>query len=137
MKNNTLKELIGSLDVLEWYKPATDDQISDIENKLKIKIPNQYKELLLLSNGVYCDHFRFIGTEEMIDMQNIIKNIPNYLIIGEDGGGMLAIVKLDSTENSVYCTHGSFVDESDFEIMATNIKEWMQQKSPFCVGYHD
>ena len=35
----------------EFYPPATDLQISEFEEKMKVKIPESYKEFLRYSNG--------------------------------------------------------------------------------------
>jgi cell wall assembly regulator SMI1 len=39
----------------EWlgYKPATDDQIADAENRLALSLPEDYKEFLKLCNGFH------------------------------------------------------------------------------------
>ena len=73
----------------------------------------------------------------MINIQNINDHLPGYLAIGEDGGGMLAFIKLDSLDSSVYCTWASFVDEQDLEKMADSISDWVKSKCPFSEGYFD
>ena len=135
--NEYLKSQITKLDVMEWHKPVTEQILINIESQLDTTIPEQYREILFISDGVYCDYFRFIGTNEMLDMKEIVNDTPDYFIIGEDGGGLLAMIKLNSLDQSVYCTFGSFIDEGDFEKMGDNIRSWIDDRSPFCKGYYD
>ncbi|MCR5728985.1 MAG: SMI1/KNR4 family protein, partial [Ruminococcus sp.] len=46
-----IKNIVEDWMQSDFHSPATDSEISEFEEKMKVKIPESYKEFLRCSNG--------------------------------------------------------------------------------------
>lgn len=88
-----IKKLTAGMDV---NPPAADELLNDVETKLNISFPEQYKKFMLVSNGaegiVGQNSYLAIWPIEQIVQLNeeyaINKFTPGLVYFGSDGGGM-------------------------------------------------
>ncbi|WPK13637.1 SMI1/KNR4 family protein [Lysinibacillus louembei] len=84
--------------IMEWYKPATVEEIQQVEKELQIVLPKVYKELLFLSNGVLGNLVKLYTTGELIEMNKTYEvqaYAPGYVSIGNDHGGYHLLMKAE------------------------------------------
>lgn len=70
---------------IQLYPPATDELISEFENKLNLQLPNDIKMFYKFCNGFELneDMLRIIPLEEIVDDLNIKEYRPNHFFISE------------------------------------------------------
>jgi cell wall assembly regulator SMI1 len=84
--------------VNELNSPATDEQISQLENQLQIDLPGDYKEFLKQTNG-----FAGVANEFVVDFDPVEKIyqstqdtcaecFPWAIYIGTNGGGEMFVI---------------------------------------------
>jgi hypothetical protein len=89
--DNKFKEYIEEM---KLCKPASLQTIATVENKLGVKFPRDYIELMMYSNG--CEgnigesYIQIWPIEEVIDANEaceVEKYTPGLILFGSDGGG--------------------------------------------------
>jgi len=105
-------------------------QIDDFENRYKIIIPIQYKEFLKIENGISFNGGTILYSLEELKQMNddlqIQKFQPDYIAIGDDGGGLVFLMKQELDAKEVFC-----VDVSDYDIETSfcrleNFAKWYE-----------
>lgn len=95
-------------------------QISAFESRYKMMIPTPYKEFLQNENGISFNGGTILYSldelKQMNDDLQIQEYQPKYLAIGDDGGGLVFLMRQEPDAKEVMC-----VDMSDYDI-----------ESPFC-----
>lgn len=95
-------------------------QISDFESRYKMVIPIAYKEFLQNENGISFNGgtvlYSLDELKQMNDNLQIQEYQPYYLAIGDDGGGLVFLMRQEPDAKEVIC-----VDISDYDL-----------ESPFC-----
>ncbi len=90
-------------------------QISDFESGYKLVIPIQYKDFLKNENGISFNGGTILYSldelKQMNDDLQIQEYQPDYLAIGDDGGGLVFLMKQEPDAKEVIC-----VDMSDYNI---------------------
>ena len=90
-------------------------QISDFESRYKMVIPVSYKEFLQNENGISFNGGTILYSldelKQMNDHLQIQEYQPNYLAIGDDGGGLVLLMRQEPDAKEVIC-----VDMSDYDI---------------------
>lgn len=90
-------------------------QISDFESRYKMVIPVSYKEFLQNENGISFNGGTILYSldelKQMNDDLQIQEYQPNYLAIGDDGGGLVFLMRQEVDAEEVIC-----VDMSDYDI---------------------
>lgn len=91
------------------------NQISDFESRYKMVIPIPYKEFLQNENGISFNGGAILYSldelKQMNDNFEIQEYQPNYLAIGDDGGGLVFLMRQEPDAKEVIC-----VDMSDYDI---------------------
>lgn len=91
------------------------NQISDFESRYKMVIPTPYKEFLQNENGISFNGGAILYSldelKQMNDNFDIQEYQPNYLAIGDDGGGLVFLMRQEPDAKEVIC-----VDMSDYDI---------------------
>ena len=62
------------------YPPATEEQIEAAENRLGIKLPDDFKEFLRITNGFLTPNDATEPTFESIEKIEYLKNIDSFLL---------------------------------------------------------
>ena len=110
--------------------------MDDFENKYKLTIPIQYREFLRNKNGISFDGGTILYSLEELKQMNddlqIQKFQPDYIAIGDDGGGLVFLMKQEHDAKEVFC-----VDISDYDIETSfcrleNFTEWYEDGCNIC-----
>ena len=90
-------------------------QISDFESRYKMVIPIPYKDFLQNENGISFNGGAILYSLDELKQMNedlqIQEYQPNYLAIGNDGGGLVFLMRQELGAREVFC-----VDMSDYDI---------------------
>ena len=113
------------------------EQFNDFESKHKLVIPTQYKEFLKVNNGISFDGGTILYSLDELKQMNDDLQVQmyqhNYLVIGDDGGGLVFLMKQVPNAEEVIC-----VDMSDYDIESPfckipNFSEWYKDECQICV----
>ncbi|MBD5476861.1 MAG: hypothetical protein HDR17_12935 [Lachnospiraceae bacterium] len=113
------------------------EQIDDFENRHKLVIPTQYKDFLKNKNGVsFAGGTILYSLDELKQMNDdlqVQKYKHDYLAIGDDGGGIVFLMKQALNAEEVIC-----VDMSDYDIESPFCKiesfsEWYKNGCNICI----
>ena len=77
-------------------KPADIGIIQNIMKKYNFTIPPSYVNFLLISNGLYAEHFVLLELEEIFQRNKdyeIDLYLPEYIMIGDDNGGVAILME--------------------------------------------
>ena len=77
-------------------KPADISAIQNIMEKYDFTIPPSYVDFLLISNGLYAEHFVLLELEEIFQRNKdyeIDLYLPEYIMIGDDNGGVAILME--------------------------------------------
>ncbi|OYO59632.1 hypothetical protein CG709_18335 [Lachnotalea glycerini] len=92
--------------------------INEYEINYGMRIPNLYKDFLKVNDGFSFDGGKILYSlndlKEMNDNLQIHKYQPDYIAIGDDGGGLVFLMKQEANAEVVF-----LVDMSDYEIVTT------------------
>lgn len=123
-----IEKIIEKIKSGELYPSATDKQIKKIENEIGVLFPHQYADFLKVTNGLMGNHFYFEKVEdlpEISDAYEMKKWMPNWLIIGSDGGGYAILLNLTDTETIPYlCEYGSLFEDCVIK-QANSLFDWL------------
>ena len=116
-------------------------QISDFESRYKLVIPIQYKDFLKKENGISFNGGTILYSldelKQMNDDLQIQEYQPDYLAIGDDGGGLVFLMKQEPDAKEVIC-----VDMSDYDIETSfckieNFTAWYKDGCNVYVRAHE
>ncbi|PXV83702.1 SUKH superfamily protein [Lachnotalea glycerini] len=105
--------------------------INEYEINYGMRIPNLYKDFLKVNDGFSFDGGKILYSlndlKEMNDNLQIHKYQPDYIAIGDDGGGLVFLMKQEANAEVVF-----LVDMSDYEIETaykkiSNFNEWFNR----------
>jgi hypothetical protein len=104
--------------------PATQELIDEVQKKISLILPRDYKDLLLISNGIYTSGCLGIHPIEDMPERNIDyqvdKYMPGFFMIGDDGGGQAIII---NEIGEVFEVGMGVMDLEDTEISADSLEE--------------
>lgn len=97
MPTNIIEKLSGLSSTQFWRnETATEEMITDIDFKFNLKFPEDYKQLLLYSNGGTVQGskstFNYEPAEYLVGhnlSEFFTQQIPDMIVIGDDGGGCI------------------------------------------------
>lgn len=120
MLSNELKDIIDRLNMQgKMYFPdgATAEQISAFENEHSIKLPLQFKEWLLFTDGGECFtpagvQLYGVAHKPMIDIDDNDRPSEKYIVIGALASGDPILCQKSGEEISIY-NHGAGRIEDD------------------------
>ena len=103
-------------------------QISDFESRYKMVIPVSYKEFLQNENGINFNGGTILYSldelKQMNDNLQIQEYQPNYLAIGDDGGGLVFLMRQDPDAKEVICVDISDYDTESPFYRIENFTDW-------------
>lgn len=120
MISDELKSIVKKLNKqgkMNFLDAATEEQISEFENKYEIKLPLKYKEWLLFSDGGECFlpagvQFYGVAHKPLIDVDDNDRPDDSYIVIGALATGDPILCKKSEEQISIY-NHGTGRIESD------------------------
>lgn len=94
-------------------------------------IPNQYKEFLKINNGISFDGGLILYSLEELKQLNEELQVPqyqqDYIAIGDDGGGLVFLMKQKADAEEVICVEMSDYDVEDPFCKIENFNVWYKE----------
>jgi len=124
-------ELEQLTQIAELEAAATDRQITEAQNEVGIKFPEEHRTLLQYSNGLFInDLIKIYSTEEIAERNRtfeVEQYLPGFIMIGDDSGGSGIFLNTKDVPSLVYkIGHGSLA-VSDAIILAQSLTDWIDQ----------
>lgn len=111
------------------------DEIVRLEEELGVKLPSQYRSLLLASDGMSIDGGVLVyGSTELVERNQTLEvkeYTPGYVAIGDSGEGAVFLLKLESSDSSVYVVDAGVMDVEFMTSVGKSVEDWMTQGCPF------
>lgn len=111
-------------------KGVSEQEVQGIEDKLNCKLPDWYKDILMKSNGLSINGGKIIyGIDDVVERNStmqIRKYEPNYIAIGDDGGGMVYLMKCNANEKKIVIVDGGYIDVSEPDEIINDISKWIK-----------
>ena len=112
-------------------KPADISAIQNIMEKYDFTIPPSYVDFLLISNGLYAEHFVLLELEEIFQRNKdyeIDLYLPEYIMIGDDKGGVAILMEFKT--GNIYANGlGSLLPE-DLKFQSKSLEEFLLNENP-------
>lgn len=110
MVNTELSNIIkmfNSKGRMSFLPPATSEEIDDFEQRNGVRLPAQYKEWLLFSDGgdLFLPagvQFYGVGHRPLIDLQNPVMPVGYYIVIGALSNGDPILCEQNDDTISIY-----------------------------------
>ena len=112
-------------------KPTDIGAIQNIMKKYNFTIPPSYVDFLLISNGLYAEHFILLELEEIFQRNKdyeIDLYLPEYIMIGDDNGGVAILMEF-KTGNISTNGLGSLLPE-DLKFQSKSLEEFLLNENP-------
>ena len=118
---------LSSLKGIVSLNPGVESgQVRDLEEQLNRRIPDQYRNLLEAANGFMLEKGLFIYSAEEVFERNetfeVSQYAPNYLAIGDDGGGRSVLIPFEGV--GVYIVDQGSMEPEDMEKIAESLTDW-------------
>lgn len=121
--------------VADLHEPAGEDPIRAAERSLALVFPDEYVELLLLTDGleptVNRGHYDIglFHVHELVEYgeaYEVARYLPGYLFIGLDGGGRGLFLRCGGQRSPVFLCGMGALDESELRELAPNLGSWIE-----------
>ncbi len=124
----------SNIEDFEKRLPALQGQILYAEKVLGKNLPVDYKKFLLESNGFYSDEAHLYSTDDIVEHNEtyeVGKYCPEYINIGDDGGGGAILLNVaDRVDLKVYMVgHGS-MDPKFMDVLGEDFIGWIEKGCP-------
>ncbi|MFA1509564.1 SMI1/KNR4 family protein [Priestia aryabhattai] len=108
---------------------ASDIEIQEVEDRMKIILPNVYRGLLRCTNGFSIDGGVLIyGTQDIAERNEtweVDKYTSDYVAIGDDGGGNVFLMLQDTEEKTVFVVDSGDMNPTNATIIALDFIKWV------------
>lgn len=110
-------------------KGISEKEIDQFEVKNKIILPKVYKEFLLKNNG-FSDEgglliYQLGELMEVNTFMAIFENMPGYIAIGDDGGGLVFLMKQKRNSRKVFINYMSAYNLEDCYEVVNDFESWV------------
>ena len=128
---------------MDFFEPATEDQISDFEKNNNLSFPSKFREWLLFSDGGECFlpasvQFYGVAHKPLIDVSNQTRPDDSYVVIGGTPNGDPVLIKKDSETISIYNKEEGKIEEEevydDFFAFLSNQKSMARERELVLAG---
>ena len=121
MISNELKDIIESLKKqgqMDFIAAATEEQLSDFEEKHDFSFPSKYREWLLFSDGGECYlpvgvQFYGVAHKPLIDVDDNNRPDDSYVIIGGLPNGDPILIKKDAETVAIYNQEAGRIEDDE------------------------
>ncbi|WP_285398246.1 SMI1/KNR4 family protein [Lysinibacillus sp. fls2-241-R2A-57] len=121
-------DLTNSKD-LNKYAAASEKEILAIEDMINFKLPAEYRTFLKYTNALSSASGVLIyGTEEIIERNEtweVNEYAKGYLAIGDDGGGTVFLMALNTEESRVFAVGSGDMNPQNATIIAADFTRWI------------
>lgn len=108
---------------------ASDIEIQEVENLLKLELPNVYKDLLRYTNGFSIGGGLVIyGTEDIVERNEtweVDEYASGFIAIGDDGGGNVFLMLQDADEKVVLVIDSGDINPSHANLVNSDFNKWV------------
>ncbi|QGM30570.1 SMI1/KNR4 family protein [Bacillus sp. N3536] len=108
---------------------ASDIEIQEVENLLKLELPNVYKDLLRYTNGFSIGGGLVIyGTEDIVERNEtweVDEYASGFIAIGDDGGGNVFLMLQDADEKEVLVIDSGDMNPSHANLVTSDFNKWV------------
>lgn len=108
---------------------ASDIEIQEVENLLKLELPNVYKDLLRYTNGFSIGGGLVIyGTEDLVERNEtweVDEYASGFVAIGDDGGGNVFLMFQDADEKEVLVIDSGDMNPSHSNLVTSDFNKWV------------
>ncbi|MFJ2620635.1 SMI1/KNR4 family protein [Glutamicibacter sp. NPDC087344] len=105
--------------------PATEAAIRIEEQLYGQRLPEEYLQLLAVSNGLHTDgNLAILGVEGVIQRNadyEVVDYMPGYFMIGDDGAGTAILLNLE--DRRIYEVGMGVMDENEARLSAGSLGE--------------
>lgn len=116
-------------DLVNSESPASNEEIEAAQISLGMRLPQDYRRLLQVSNGFSLQSGVLIYSTSELPERNQTFEVaiyaPGCIAIGDDSGGRAIVISGDK-EGVFLVDQGSF-DPTDFDLIAPSIAEWISK----------
>lgn len=120
--------------VAKLNDPATPHEIAQARTAVGRQFPPEYEDLLTHSNGLLAnDEVNLYAIEEIAERNatyEVGKYLPDWLMIGDDGGGSGIFLDLTKTPASVYRSDMGVFIETEATALAPSLGDWVASGFP-------
>lgn len=125
---------LSNITLISVRQPCADTKIAEIELKLFKKFPKQYVMFLNQSDGFESDIVRLYSISE-IEERNVTyevdKYCPDFINIGDDGGGSAIMLKNSFfLDNKVYLVGHGVMTPAFMEVIGDDFCSWLADGCP-------
>lgn len=110
-------------------EPASDNEIRSVENEMKILLPEEYRELLKITNGFSTDSGLVIyGTEDILERNETLeveKYANDYIAIGDDSGDIVFLISKDHMRKDVLSVGCGDLNTLNAKCLAPDLSKWL------------
>lgn len=108
---------------------ASEADIHEVESRLCVNLPDDYKELLRHTNGLSIDSGIFIyGTEDILERNEtweVDKYAPGTIAVGDDGGGNVFLMHTQQNKKEVLVVDSGDMDPNHAEVITPDFSKWV------------
>jgi hypothetical protein len=125
---------LSSLPGAVMAAPPDGAAVQRVERGFGFALPAMYLELLKESNGVSSDRCLIYGTDEILERNETLEvkvYAPDFLAIGDDGGGRVALIDRTSRTQEVFVSGAGDMDPTRFTVVAAGLEDWVRTGCPF------
>ena len=114
--------------------PATEEQIRAVEARFGFRFSDEYRNFLLVTNGMLAHDFVLLFSVDDILERNETNEIstyfPGWVMIGDDSGGRGILVPTNASEGPVYWVDmgSALIEESDR--LSDRLTSWLEDRCP-------
>ncbi|MGM1435801.1 SMI1/KNR4 family protein [Bacillus cereus group sp. BceL295] len=110
-------------------KPANDIEIQEIEDVMKVELPNVYKDLLKYANGCSIGGGLIIyGTDDIIERNEtweVTEYANGYVAIGDDGSGNVFLMSQGADVREVRVVDSGDMNPNHATVVTLDFIEWV------------
>ena len=111
-------EMLKNNGTMDFFEPATEEQVSEFEKNNNFKFPTHYKEWLLYSDGGECYlpvgvQFYGVAHKPLIDVNDNSRPDDRYVVIGALPTGDPILIKKDSERVSIYNQEAGRIEDDE------------------------
>ena len=110
-------------------KGASDIEIQEVEDRMKVILPNTYKDLLRYTNGFSIGGESAIyGTEDILERNEtweVDEYASGYISIGDDGGGNVFLMLQNAEEKEVLGVDSGVMNPTYATIITSDFRKWV------------
>lgn len=117
---------------MDFFPPATEEQITEFEKNNKFTFPSKFREWLLVSDGGECFlpasvQFYGVAHKPLIDVNNQTRPDDSYVVIGGTPNGDPVLIKKDVETISIFNKEEGEIEEEydDFFVFLNGLYDYL------------